>query len=168
MVVEGLEFTEELVGRIYAEVRDHPEVSRSARSRRVGQWAGWRSASGRWREMTCRLALRELERRGRITLPAPKRVMPQPRRQCGTRCAEPPDSFPLLRGRVEQIEGLELVEVSAAARDLSALWNRMMDRHHSLGAGPLVGAQLRYLVRSCDGWLGSLAFSAARRQMHGH
>jgi len=166
MVVEGLEFTEELVGRICAEVREHPDVSRSALSRQVCQWAGWKSASGRWREMSCRLALRELERGGHITLPAPKRVMPQPRRNGAKRCEEPPDNFPQLRGRVEQIEGLELVEVNAAARELSARWNRMMDRHHYLGAGPLVGAQLRYLVRSREGWLGALAFSAAARQVH--
>ena len=165
MVVEGLEFTEELVGRICVEVREHADISRSALSRQVCEWAGWRSARGRWREMSCRLALRELERRGCITLPPPRRVMPQPRPHHSKRCAQPQDCFPLLHGRVEQIEGLELVEVSAATRELSALWNRMMDRHHYLGAGPLVGAQLRYLIRGRDGWLGALAFSAAARQV---
>jgi hypothetical protein len=36
-----------------------------------------------------------------------------------------------------------------------------LERHHPLGAGPLCGAQLRYLIRSPRyGWLGGLAFSA--------
>lgn len=37
----------------------------------------------------------------------------------------------------------------------------MMDTHHPLGAGPLCGAQLRYLVESAAGVLGGLSFSAA-------
>lgn len=164
VVVEGLEFTEELLGRIRFEVEDHPGVSRSALSRRVCQWAGWKSANGRWREMSCRLALRELERRGYIALPPPQRVMPAQGR-CRKRCAEPADRFPKLRGRVDHIEGIELIAVSAAAPELSALWHRLVDRYHYLGAGPLVGAQLRYLVRSPEGWLGALAFSAAARQV---
>lgn len=165
MVVEGLEFTEELLGWIRTEVKEHPDMSRTALSRRVCQKAGWKSATGRWREMTCRLALRELEQRKYITLPEPKRVMPQVRSSC-RRDAQPADSFPKLRGSVEQIEGLELIAVSGATPQLSALWNRMMDRFHYLGGGPLVGAQLRYLVRSAEGWLGALAFSAAARQLN--
>src|SRR5512147_1545808 len=164
VVVEGLEFTEELLGRVRVEVEDHPGISRSALSRQVCQWAGWKSANGRWREMSCRLALRELERRGYVALPTPKRRLP-PQGRCRKRYEGPPDSFPELRGRVDEIEGIELIEVSAASPELSALWNRLLNRHHYLGAGPLVGAQLRYLVRSRAGWLGALAFSAAARQV---
>ena len=36
-----------------------------------------------------------------------------------------------------------------------------MAREHPRGAGPLVGAQLRYLVGSAHGWLGGLGFGAA-------
>ena len=36
-----------------------------------------------------------------------------------------------------------------------------MKEHHPLGDKPLVGAQLRYLVKSDKGWLGGLSFSAA-------
>ena len=41
-----------------------------------------------------------------------------------------------------------------------------MDAYHYLGAGPLCGAQIRYLVKSSSfGWLGGLAFSAAAWQL---
>ena len=41
-----------------------------------------------------------------------------------------------------------------------------MNRYHYLGAGPLCGAQLRYLIRRGTGeWLGGLAFSAAAWQV---
>ena len=37
-----------------------------------------------------------------------------------------------------------------------------MEQHHYLGAGPLCGSQIRYLIRTeKHGWLGGLSFSAA-------
>jgi len=36
-----------------------------------------------------------------------------------------------------------------------------MIREHPLGAGPLVGRQLRYLIGSAHGWLGAIGFGAA-------
>jgi hypothetical protein len=42
----------------------------------------------------------------------------------------------------------------------------MMDRYHYVGAGPLCGAQIRYLIQRFDGeYLGGLAFSAAAWQL---
>ena len=40
-----------------------------------------------------------------------------------------------------------------------------MLREHPCGAGPLVGAQLRYLIHSAHGWLGGFGFSAAALQL---
>ena len=41
------------------------------------------------------------------------------------------------------------------------IWNEMMLCEHPQGAGPLVGAQMRYLIGSAHGWLGGLGFGAA-------
>jgi len=165
MVVEGLEFGGKLLDRISEEMKEHPGISRTRLSQRVCAWAGWRSANGKLREMSCRMALRELERRGKLSLPVPKRVMPRPQRRDHRPGDEEQGTFPHIHGRVEQIQGLGLVEVRADAPELCAVWNDMMERHHDLGAGPLVGAQLRYLIRGEQGWLGGLAFSAAARQV---
>src|SRR3972149_5259506 len=44
-------------------------------------------------------------------------------------------------------------------------WNEMMLCEHPQGAGPLVGAQMRYLISSEHGWLGGLGFGAAAIQL---
>ena len=41
-------------------------------------------------------------------------------------------------------------------------WRELFEQEHCWGAGPLCGAQLRYLIDSAQGYLGGLAFSAAR------
>jgi hypothetical protein len=40
-------------------------------------------------------------------------------------------------------------------------WNELMACEHPQGAGPLVGAQMGYLIQSEHGWLGGLGFGAA-------
>ncbi|AGA33136.1 putative transposase [Thioalkalivibrio nitratireducens DSM 14787] len=64
---------------------------------------------------------------------------------------------------VTELEGLALVRVDTAEH--RALWNELMAREHPRGMGPLVGAQLRYLVGSAQGWLGALGFAASALQL---
>jgi len=46
--------------------------------------------------------------------------------------------------------------------EYSRIWNNLMQSHHYLGAGPLCGSQVRYLIKSEQyGWLGGLSFSSA-------
>ena len=45
------------------------------------------------------------------------------------------------------------------------VWNELMIREHPQGAGPLVGAQTRYLIGSEHGWLGGFGFGAAALQL---
>jgi len=55
---------------------------------------------------------------------------------------------------------VELVLIEAGDRKANAHFRGLLDRYHPLGAGPLCGAQLRYLVRCSQGYVGGLAFSA--------
>jgi len=57
------------------------------------------------------------------------------------------------------IAGLSLVLVETGEQ--LKVWNELMIREHPLGAGPLVGRQLRYLIDSGHGWLGAVGFGAA-------
>jgi hypothetical protein len=57
------------------------------------------------------------------------------------------------------VQGLVLVLVDNEER--RRVWNELMACEHPRGAGPLVGAQLRYLIGSGHGWLGGFGFSAA-------
>ena len=61
------------------------------------------------------------------------------------------------------MQGLKLVLVNHDPQ--RRLWNELMVREHPCGAGPLVGAQLRYLIHSAHGWVGGFGFSAAALQL---
>jgi hypothetical protein len=111
---------------------------------------GWAQTAG------CLKALGELSQAGHFTLPAP-RSRPQPgspRRLTGPVPA--PQGVPDAAGAVRELE-LVLVDSDERMR----IWNELMLREHPCGAGPLVGAQLRYLIGSAHGWLGGFGFSAA-------
>ena len=161
MRISGLEFSDKLFERIRQTVQTEPEVSRSDLSRRICQWEGWRSANGRLRQMSCRVALLKLERQNTIHLPA-SRGRPAVRRRVRRRAAPRQRR----RYRLAELQPIELVLVGSADSQASRSWNELMERHHPLGSGPLCGQQLRYLIRSPQlGWLGGLAFSAAAWQL---
>lgn len=62
--------------------------------------------------------------------------------------------------RVEQVKGLELVEVGSEDDELFRLWNELMLSEHPLRDCRLVGRQLRYLIGSGHGWLGGIGFGS--------
>ena len=65
MLVAGREFSDEILERIRNRARDDDNLTRSGLSREVGGWLDWRGADGRVKEVSCRLALLRLARRGR-------------------------------------------------------------------------------------------------------
>jgi hypothetical protein len=158
MVVCGQDFTEDLLRKIDATV-EFEAISRRALSLRVCEWLNWRGPNGRPKEMSCRVALLKLHRKGLIKLPEVK-VRPSF------------ESHEPQKGLLEPIEPVcadlrelgevDLLRVGRRESKTSRLWKVLMDRYHYLGAGPLCGAQMRYLIKSSRyGWLGGLAFSAA-------
>jgi hypothetical protein len=66
----------------------------------------------------------------------------------------------LIDGSLAELGELKVASVTRFERELNEAWKRLM-AHHYLGPGPLVGAQIRYLIGSERGWVGALAFSAA-------
>lgn len=159
MVVCGQPFPPEVLERIGAIVKEEPHLSRRALSRRVCQWLSWRSANGRLKEMSCRVALGKLARAGVLELPPP-RAQP-PSRARGMAAPELPEPKPV-QAPLSALGRIELLLVRSRHSRAAQLWRALMQRYHYLGAGPLCGAQLRYLVRSehC-GIVGAAAFSAA-------
>ncbi len=139
--------------------------------------------------MSCRVALGKLHRGGVIQLP-PVEGWARPQRLPSAPC--PPAEAEEERVEGNAVEGpawalgpgtgpaaeeprerdlaelqpVELVLIERGGTAVSRTWNQLMDRYHPLGAGPLCGAQLRYLIRSRSGeWLGGLAFSASAWQV---
>ena len=139
---------------------DDLHASRSALVRATCKHFGFVDARGRAQTAGCVKALRELEHAGHFVLPA---AGPRGRRpgQLGSarRLNAPvpePHDLPALAG---DVRGLTLVKVQTLEQ--LRLWNELMAREHPQGTGPLVGAQLRYLIQSEHGWLGGLGFAAA-------
>lgn len=120
----------------------------------------WRDAKGRWSISSANVALRKLEKQGKVQLP------PMLSRTKGQRTrglfddgqALPPLCKLPAKGPVAGW-GLRLVQDE---RDpLHRIWNGLMVREHPLGRSPLVGAQLRYLVECDLGIVGAFGFGPA-------
>ena len=110
--------------------------------------------------MSCRVALLKLHREGHLSLPEPG-----VRHWTVAQGERPALSLPEIESlscRLKTLGENKLVLVESKNRSLSRLWNDLMDTYHYLGAGPLCGAQVRYLIESSVyGRIGGLAFSAA-------
>lgn len=157
MRVAGREFSDETIDRIARRVESDPTLTRTGLSREVCAWLDWRGADGRLKDMSCRVALLKLARRGRIVLPQAQSVA-----FCTRARVNEPDarSWPVLEMTLTELGEVSLVPVDGEHVELSRQWWSMMREHHPLGDGPLCGAQLRYLVHSRAGFVGGLSFSA--------
>src|SRR5437867_3861264 len=136
-----------------------PGLSRVKLSRQICEQLKWRSRNGRLKEVGCRAALVKLRRSGAIRLPD---VAPFPVQRKRFEKVSDVRTEAEIHGRLKEFQPVELVRVDSSGSAVSQMWNDLMNRHHYLGAGPLCGSQIRYLIRSQrHGWLGGLAFSAA-------
>jgi hypothetical protein len=119
---------------------------------------GFVDSRGRAQTAGCVKALRELERAGHFALPA---VAPSGRGMGKTaRRLDRPVPVPLnVPANAGEVLALALIKVDTL--DQMRVWNELMLCEHPQGAGPLVGAQMRYLIGSEHGWLGGLGFSAS-------
>lgn len=167
MLVCGQEFTSEVLRRIELSMVAEPDLSRRALSRRVCQWLDWRDELGRLKQMSCRVALRKLERDEALVLPSAKRwgggvsrhaardTVPTAQMAQGPICAAPEHL------RLKDLGRIDLVLVESPHSTVHRQWRALLDRWHYLGSGRACGAQLRYLVHSEHrGVVGALGFSA--------
>ncbi len=143
-------------------LRDNAYQYRSTFADAVCEHFGFHDARGRVQRSGCIKALRELERLGHFALPAASPMGAKgakSARRLGKPVADP-HGVPEQAG---EVRGLCLIKVDTL--DLMRIWNEMMVCEHPQGAGPLVGAQMRYLISSEHGWLGGLGFGAAAIQL---
>ncbi|HXI53547.1 MAG TPA: Druantia anti-phage system protein DruA, partial [Candidatus Saccharimonadales bacterium] len=156
MRIAGRDLSTELLEQLQQKAAD---CSRRKLAVELCGQADWRTPSGRPALMTARKALAQLTCQG--LLPAPL-YRPPPK-------ARVPEA-PTIAEVVGPLEALAPLEVRLVPRGPSAQsrqWRQLLHHHHYLGAGPLCGAQLRYLVMSPQGPVAALAFSAAARQVAG-
>lgn len=144
------------IDRVRQFIAVNPDMHRTELADRLCDEFGFMDPCAHKQRSGCLKALRALEAKGLFVLPAP-RTKPGPARPRRLDQSVPsPQSLP---SRVDEIHCLELILVET--EEQMRIWNELFIAEHPRGAGPLVGRQLRYLLRSEHGWLGGVAFAAA-------
>jgi len=135
--------------------------SRNSVAESVCEHFGFVDARKRPQTGGCIKALRELERAGHFVLPAAagRGGMGGTPRRLG----QPVELALDVPAQAGDVRGLRLVFVDNV--ELMRVWNELMLCEHPQGAGPLVGAQMRYLIGSEHGWLGGFGFGASALQL---
>jgi len=141
-------------------LRGNGVIHRSDLAKQVCTNFEFRDARGEMQTSGCLKALRELESSGHFELP-------KSQRKAGTksplRLTEPVPLPVDIPNEVNSIARLELVRVQEAEQ--MRIWNELMITEHYLGTATLVGRQMRYLIRSEQGWLGGIGFAAPALQL---
>lgn len=148
----------EAIDQIQNHLEQIDNTSRTELSKELCDHFGFFDPKGNHQTTGCLKALRELEKDGWFILPASTRSdagkQARPRRL--DQPIASPSPLPEDAGKIQQ---LQLIQV--ATEQQIRLWNELMIQDHPQGERPLVGRQLRYLVKSEHGWLGGVGFSAA-------
>jgi hypothetical protein len=150
-VVQGRWLGPEDVEVIRGLIAEHPQWSRRRLSIAVSEAFNWRTASGQLKDMSARLLLAKLARRGVIALPPRQRRGGRQR----LRALSEPDLFwatgrqeELIEGPLELLRPLEVILAEPGAPQAND-FVRHLEQHHYLGFGGAAGQNLRYLIRDC-------------------
>jgi hypothetical protein len=156
VVICGREVSPEIVQQLRAEGAG---LSQRQRSRRLCEISNWVGPSGRLQVSVGRQVVARLEQTGALTKSASSPLgLP--------RWVAEPKSSPLtpiapIACCLEELGPIQLVLVGSRTSQRYGIWKGLLETYHYLGAGPLCGAQLRYLIQCPRGWIGAMAFSAA-------
>ncbi len=148
--------TEEKVEQIRSVIRENPEWNRSRISQHVCLLWRWQSPNGKSKDISCRDLLRELDRAGKIKLPA---------KQIATGGAAnvirnmEHDTTSVI-GKLPEFRPLCIKNVTSG-KEL-ALFKSYIDQYHYLGFNRTIGENMKYMVYSRDGQpLSCLLFGSA-------
>jgi hypothetical protein len=152
------------IAHICAVLSSGIQIDRTGLARQMCERHGFRDARGQLQTAGCLKALADLSRAGHFELPRPRS---QPGRGSPRRLAAAVAAPTDMPTEVGDVRGLGLVRVDNQAR--MRIWNELMIREHPRGAGPLVGAQIRYLIGSAHGCrnLASKVLSLVMRRLAG-
>ena len=152
------EITDERVEQIKRIITDNPSWNRTMISKHICRLWGWQSPTGQLKDISCRDILRELDRKGLITLPAPLTV---------SRASGSSDKVKHLEHDMTPVH-LKLsllrplhISVVNAGKEL-VLFKSLIDQYHYLKYDRTIGENMKYLIYSNDGKpLSCMLFSSA-------
>ena len=152
----GRQFSELEIESIRDLISTEPNLSRYKISVRVCEKLNWKRSNGRFKDMSCRVALLRMQADGLIDLPAARRARPISKLEYSevesviTQPLSPPD-VDLSRISVDVVSN----------REDSRIWNAYINRYHYLGHRLIPGAQIRYIVRADGDHVALLSFGAS-------
>jgi hypothetical protein len=162
VIIHGRVLDAEVLERIRAKA---PELSFRRLAGEVCGWLDWKGPGGRLQVSAAVGVLSRLRELGMVSFPRLGPPLGLARRVgAGVKAAEPvalDPQGPSPRKSLEEVGPVELIRVGSRFTKNYKVWRQLLQEHHYLGAGPLAGHQLRYLIKGPDGWLGAMAFSAA-------
>ena len=151
-------FTSQIIERINSTIENDPEISRTQLSRSICRWLDWKAPNGKLQEMSCRVTLLKLEKKGIIKLPEIKTSYTFNNAKQKSHCLIKNIK---INANINELGLLKIELVPNRSNKKSQIWNSLMKEYHPLAHGPLCGRQIRYLISSDKfGYLGGLSFSA--------
>ncbi|MCC7573532.1 MAG: DUF4338 domain-containing protein [Candidatus Methanofastidiosum sp.] len=151
------EITDKLIDTIRQLIADNPDKGRTRLSVMLCEIWDWRDSKGRTKDMSCRDMLNALDKAGKITLPAPKKVTRRPGDSKGVKHLIH-DETPI-NCKLKELQPLRIEVVTSKAD-----WQQIksyIDQYHYLKFDRCISESMAYLVRSHDGKpLASLLFGS--------
>ncbi len=155
----GRDFSpKDLEQQIRSLIKHNPKLNRTRLSEEVCRFLQWLKPDGKFKDMSCRVAMLRMDKDGLIRLP-PSTRKKQPVKKIDITPATDPKT-PVICP-VNQLPQLHLQMVT---KTNSALWNEYIERYHYLGHSPLPGAQLRYYISAGEQIVALTGFGAAAWQ----
>lgn len=141
-------------------LQSNPSMLRSELTRFLCEKFNFINPAGRLQVASCQKALYEMDEKGLISLPEAKTKNNQAKwtpKRLG-HAVPIPENVPQ---SVEGIGNIELILVKSTNEILMKTHNELICSEHPLGDKRIVGRQLRYLIKSEQGFLGAISFSSA-------
>jgi len=159
------EITEKLLEQIRKTISENPGMGRTKLSVVLCEIWGWRDASSRVKDMSCRDLLSSLEKAGRIELPPRIRLARKPGDAKGIKHLAH-DETPIVR-KLGELQPLDIEVV--ASKEPMAQFQSYIDQYHYLKFDRFIGERMAYLVSGRNGeplaclLFGSAAWSCKER-----
>lgn len=158
----GIEATSAHVSYIKKLIKENPEDSRRALSKKFSIAWNWIQPNGLLRDMVCRGFMLKLESSGHIKLPEKKC---NPQNPLSNR--KPPEKIEVeekpIIGSLSSIKPIEIRQVRRTSEEKN--YNSLIEEFHYLGYSHSVGEQLKYLIYTGNRVIGAMGFSSAPRHI---
>ena len=157
--------TENEIEFIQQFIQNNPSLGRTQLSKQLCILWNWCGPNGQYKDISCRDMLRELDKRGKITLPVSQNAMHKLRKRTSVKHLNH-DTTPVTKS-LRELLPLKIEIVSSGT--LSNCYKSFIDQYHYLGFDRTIGENIKYIVYSCNNiplaclLFGSAAWSCSPR-----